>query len=260
MSLLDQLYPGIGGTEKVASEDGFDLTQISAADLLEALAEDDEHVVPAEKVAAEDVDFESMSNGEIAEYFAALDEQEKVASEDALIEKMAADGSLDAADLSGRVMARAFLEEINGSSEDVENISVDTAELDKEASAEFATAISEMTAEDLIELVEAGEVDIEKVAGAWSAVKGMFGKAKAPSARERMLAALKGAKAKAKAGGKRYADLATAKGPRGSGSKKEQAKAYAAALRARDPEALKALGTQAGTGAVVGSAGYAASR
>lgn len=148
---MNELLAQIYGTEKVASEEEeLDLTQISAADFLAALEEAEE----GEKVASDEIDLTQIS---AADFLAALEEeeQEKVASEEMILEKMAQDGMLDYYDMAGRIMAHSLHNEMNKLASDEDEIAVD---------------LNDLSAADLVELVNAG-YEFEKEASKMQAAK-----------------------------------------------------------------------------------------
>lgn len=123
------------GLEKTASEeDEIDLSQISAADFLAALDEIEE----GEKVANDDgLDLSDLSDDELINLY------ESFESEDT-IEKMASSGELEYWDMAGRIMAHAYADEAektaSGEHFDMNDLSDDEIillgyELEKEAGA-----------------------------------------------------------------------------------------------------------------------------
>ena len=121
------------GLEKTASEeDEIDLSQISAADFLAALEEIEE----GEKVANDDgLDLSDLSDDELINLYKSFE------SEDT-IEKMASSGELEYWDMAGRIMAHAYADEVektaSGENFDMNDLSDDEIillghELEKEA-------------------------------------------------------------------------------------------------------------------------------
>lgn len=228
MSLLDQLYPQ-SGLDKLANAD---LSQISAADYLAALE--------AEEGGEEgELDLEQIS---AADFLAAIEDEdgEKTAGtdEDALLQAMIENGTFAEMDLAGRIMARAQLDELN------KHAGADEIDLD------------ELSAADLIELLESGEYELEKDAGMKDIGRALRktwgeGKAAAGNAWKSYKADVSGATTGrilknmgAKKGiGARVKMLA--KGLYGSKGTRGQVKA----LR-------RATGKQVATGAALGAAGY----
>lgn len=97
---MNPVLASIYGThEKVASHGDFDLNDISAADLLQLLEEDE-----MSKAASGGFDLDSISAADLLEL---LEEDEDP------IEKMASDGSLEYFDTAGRIMAHAYANEMN---------------------------------------------------------------------------------------------------------------------------------------------------
>jgi hypothetical protein len=154
--LLAEIYGT--GLDKTASEDDLDLNNISAADFLEAVEAgeidfgDDE----IEKEAGDEGDLD-LSQISAAQLLDILEEDEGDDGDEGVIEKMASDGSLDYWDTAGRIMAHAYadqMDKVAGEDED---------EL---------YALDDISAEDLLEMVESGEFEIvdgedfEKEAGA----------------------------------------------------------------------------------------------
>ena len=124
------------GMSKTASAGEIDLSQISAADYLELLN-------GQEKVANEDeIDLSQLSAQELIDLAAELETEDP-------IEKMASSGELSYWDAAGRVMAHAYADEMS-----------------KVAGTDLPEIINvdELSAQELVELIESGEYDIEKVA------------------------------------------------------------------------------------------------
>lgn len=231
--LLAQIY-GNGAT-KTASAGDVDLSQISAADYLAALAQDD----------SGGIDLSNLSASELAQLAEELEAQESVESEKVAFEKMAQSGEFDHWYRAGQVLAHGF-----------------AAETEKVASGDDGLPdvidLNNLSAEDALALLESGEYEIEKVAGA------RMDAAKAALSRWRA----RGVKANLS----RYGELMSAKNVRGSvasragkdAGMKAKAKAYMDILRgnAGDDratlEARKSLGAQLGTASVGGGGAAAA--
>lgn len=122
-----------------AAEEDLDLNNISAAQLLEMLAQQEE----PEKTAGEgEIDLSKMSARELVELMEQADELEAQESEKVALEKMASDGSLDYFDLAGRVMAHAYVNELDkvASQSNDDTIEVD---LDTMTGAELASLMEQ---------------------------------------------------------------------------------------------------------------------
>lgn len=151
---LARLYgTGMSKTASDASAEAgqeLDLTQISAADFLRLVEEQE----AAEKTAGEGLDLSQMSAQELIDLAEELGEQESDNSE--VIEKMAQSGDLAYWDSAGRIMAHAYAQE-----------------LEKVSSADLPDVIdtSDLTAEDLLALVESGEYELVKEAASFAGMK-----------------------------------------------------------------------------------------
>jgi len=157
------------GMEKSASADEVDLTQISAADFLEAI----EELEGSEKVAGEeagDYDLSDLSDEDLLQVL-------KDVSDEDQIEKMASTGDLGYWDAAGRTMARSFVHE-KLAGDDSMDIDLNTfsaeelvelaahleGDLEKEASGE-GIDLNEFTADEIIDLGYLLQEDMEKEAG-----------------------------------------------------------------------------------------------
>ena len=254
-SVLARIY----GHEKTASDNSeLDLTQISAADLLAGL-EDGSIVMPeGEKTAGDgEVDLSQISGAQLLEML----EQVEAEESGEVIEKMAADGSLDYFDTAGRIMAHAHADELAkmAGDEDID--------------------LSEISGEQLVALIESGEYEIEKDASAMEAVagKGLRLMGKREAALRRLPGKVWGG---VRGGARRYGELASAKHTRANvgelagadAAKMDKVKAYLRILRGgkagpnavMTSEARKSLGTQAATlaggGGIAGGVGYKLTR
>jgi len=146
--------------EKVASVPGIedvDLSQISALDLIQGMIELEEG---PEKVATglEGVDLSTVPASELAEYLEEVELQKVAHAETALVEAMIDDGDFDRADMAGRIMARAQVDE-----------------LQKLASAEDDLPdfidLDDLNGAELQELLDSGEYELEKDASAMGGMK-----------------------------------------------------------------------------------------
>jgi len=245
---LAQLY-GLSTMSKTASDEAnVDLTQISAADYLAALEQED----PGEG----ELDLSQMSAQELIDLANQEDE-----SEGDPIEKMASSGELAYWDSAGRIMAHAYNDE-----------------LQKVASAEDEVFdIDDLSAAELVELIESGEFElIEKTAALFGpAQKGLKGLPfRARQAMSRMsdaASSTSGASiaSSARKAGKRAKELLTGSKVRETvnarkkfNPDKSKARLYGEQLTSRgSSEARKSLAAQgaaAGTaGAAVGGGAYA---
>ena len=109
---------------------------------------------------------------------------------DETIEKMAQDGSLDYWDTAGRVMAHAYADEASSFEKeagDDDYIEVDFAHMPD------AFAVSDLSGDELVWLIDSGEYEMDKTAGVVSRMKG-YGK----SAKEAFLARMRAGKAAAR--------------------------------------------------------------
>jgi hypothetical protein len=145
------------GHTKVAHDDELDLDQISAADLLEYLSEEDEY----EKLASDELDLSELSAAELMELYADAEEYGEYEEDEYAIEKMAADGTLDYFDMAGRIMAHAYADEMD-------KVAFEGDEYYDEDDVVFLD-LEEMSGEDLADLMDDGwEIvdydDHEKVA------------------------------------------------------------------------------------------------
>jgi hypothetical protein len=132
--VLASIY-GTGLDKTASAEDELDLNNISAADFL-ALLEEDE----SEKVANDEFDLSQMSAAELLELAEMADGLEDAEAEKVAFAEMVEDGSFEYADRMGRIMAHAFAEESEKLA-GAEEIEVD---------------LNEITGEQLLELMEAG--------------------------------------------------------------------------------------------------------
>lgn len=159
---MNPVLASIYGThEKVASaSDELDLNNISAAELLYLLEEEE-----SEKVANDELDLSQLSARELVELMEQAEELESEEAEKVALEKMAQDGSFDYFDMAGRIMAHAYANE-----------------MDKVASGlddEIEVDLDSISGEDLLELMEAGyEFDgAEKVAAPSKGMTSRLGRA-----------------------------------------------------------------------------------
>lgn len=254
---LAALY-GFDKTASEAASGEVDLSTISAADYLEAMA--------AQEVAGdnEELDLANMSARELVELAESLDEAETAEGDEEALQKMAESGELKQWDLAGRIMAHAYADELSkvaseGGDELPDEISLD-----------------DISAEDLVTLLESGEYEIEKTAGV---VSRFVGKAERNIARLADVSPrsaykagaklVRKGKASAKAGGERYVGLMkgkkTSKAVAGLAGKKAgfggRMKTHAQVLlgskgtKGQISEARKSFGARAGTAAGVAGIG-----
>ena len=133
------------GMSKTASAEDLDLTQISAADYLSALE--------GEESESDDLDLSQLSAQELIELAGELEGEDQ-------IEKMAQSGDLAYWDAAGRTMAHAYADEMS------------------KVASEDEIDLNEISAADLLDALDSGEYDLEKVAVNIAALKakGMTGK------------------------------------------------------------------------------------
>jgi len=133
-----------------------DLTQMSAAELLQGLEEgtivfegDEEPEKTAGDDPLEDIDLNDLSGRELLELYSALEEQEAEKTAAAALDKLAKSGELAQLDMSGRVMAHAFMDEID-------KVASEDDDLPDEIS------LDDISGEDLVALLESGEYELEE--------------------------------------------------------------------------------------------------
>lgn len=223
--IIARLY----GMDKMASqqheEDTIDLSQISAAEYLEVLADLEEQ----EKVAGDDIDLSQISAAEYLEVLAELEEQEKVASED-----------LAGFEVAGRLMARAYVDEMSKVAYEMDDEEV--YEIDPH----------QMSAADFLQLQEEGfEIEFSKEAS-WKArvsdaARSAYGKGRSAASRGGQLLSAKNVRGSVNEVAGAGAGLA------------DKGKAYMSILRgtagnaAMTSEARKSLAAQAAAAGALGT-------
>jgi hypothetical protein len=253
--VLAQLYGT--GFEKQASDD-IDLNQISGAQLLQLLQQED-----AEKTAG-GFDPSHLSGRELLELYAEAEEAEAFDNQGYVLEKMAQSGELEYYDMVGRVQAHAYADEMSklayGDSDNYDFID-----------------LNEIDGETMMALMEDGW-EIEKTAGPkWDAIKAMGGRARdavlGTSARDiksnisgrlgagrdfAMTGTLGGAASRVKGAGKRSWEIGSAakfrEATQGMGAA-DRAKAFASAVRSGDHDARKFLAMHGSMGAATAALG-----
>lgn len=131
------------GMSKTASAEDLDLTQISAADYLSLLE--------GEESESGDLDLSQMSARELLELQEELESDEQV-------EKLASSGDLEYWDAAGRIMAHSYAQEL----EKVASEGDDLIDID------------DLTAAELVQLLESGEYEFVKEAGMKEKAMGMM--------------------------------------------------------------------------------------
>jgi hypothetical protein len=141
-----------------------------------------------------DIDLETLSDDELiglAEMVDAGEFDDGDEDGDETIEKMAQDGSLDYWDTAGRVMAHAYANELSGEFEkEAEAVEVDFDHMPD------TFAVSDLSGDELVWLIDSGEYEMDKTAGVVSRMKG-YGN----SAKKAFLARMAAGKAAARRGG-----------------------------------------------------------
>jgi hypothetical protein len=162
-SLLDQLYPsfaGAGTMDKVAeaATEELDLNTISAADFIALMeAREADEAAPPAGEQDQELDLSNMTARELAELIDASEQEKVAAADDAILRSMIADGSFQSADMAGRIMARAQMDEL-------QKLAAAQAPVDELP--DFIS-IDDISAQDMVALLESGEYELEKDAGAW---------------------------------------------------------------------------------------------
>jgi hypothetical protein len=139
---MNPTLAAIYGLEKTASEEeDLDLTQISGADLLALLSEEE-----VEKTASDELDLSQISGADLLELLEEIDQEDE-----STIEKMAGDGTFEYYDQLGRQLLHEDLEKLAEEEDEVYDL-------------------SEISAEDTLAMLESGEFeiiegDLEKEAG-----------------------------------------------------------------------------------------------
>jgi hypothetical protein len=153
MNLLDRIYPRTSGPglTKVAEAGTVDLTQISAAEYLQAVAEQGD--------GGGGLDLENMSAEDLVSLLNQTEEEKTAEAEAAVYQQMIEDGSFAVHDAAGRIQARAMWEEL----QKVASGEEDDGEL---------FSLEGLTGAQLQDAIESGEfelVELEKDAGLRSA-------------------------------------------------------------------------------------------
>ena len=116
-----------------------------------------------------DLDLESLSDEDLIYLAEAVEEADNGVSEDETIEKMAQDGSLEYWDMAGRVMAHAYADEAGSFEKEAgeeDYIEVDFAHMPDEF------AVSDLSGDELVWLIDSGEYEMDKTASVVSKMKG----------------------------------------------------------------------------------------
>jgi hypothetical protein len=116
-----------------------------------------------------DLDLETLSDDDLVA-LAEMVEDGDYDEGDETIEKMAQDGSLEYWDTAGRVMAHAYADELGDFEKEAEAIEVDFDYMPDEF------AVSDLSGDELVWLIDSGEYEMDKTAGVVSKMRG-YGRA-----------------------------------------------------------------------------------